>query len=148
MNVNVSPSVAAAEPESPDNVISLAETAPLDTVKFPEAKDAKPLTLVEASATATVTVSLPTVVLTAPVPVNVKVSLIKLIESVEELSPAIPNTVEIVWNETAPEPLVMRACPLDPSAVGRVYPIVPSIPTSICLLNVISSAPFEVSKVK
>ena len=55
VNVNVSPIVAAADPESPDSVISLAETAPLDTVKFVEAKDAKPFTELEAFATPIVT---------------------------------------------------------------------------------------------
>ena len=117
--VNVSPIVAAAEPESPDNVISFAETAPLDTVKFPEAKDARPFTELEAFATDIVTVSLPTEALTAPEPANVSVSSTKLTESVEEPSPAIARVVEIVWNVTAPEPLVIRACPFDPSAVGR-----------------------------
>ena len=84
LNVNVSPIVAAAEPESEFRVISFADTAPLDTVKFADAKDAKPFALVVASDTAIVTVSLATVALTVPLPVNDRVSLTKLIESEDE----------------------------------------------------------------
>ena len=90
-------------------VIFFAVTAPLETVKFADAKDAKPFTEEVAFATATVTVSLPTTVLTAPVPVKLNVSLTKLTESVEELSPAIPNVVDIVVKLTAPEPFVISA---------------------------------------
>ena len=40
-------------------------------------------------------------------------------------SPAVKssNAVDIVENDRTPEPLVVKSCPLEPSAVGSVYVI-------------------------
>ena len=81
-------------------------------------------------------------------PVKVKVSLIRETLSLLPESAPTVRIVEIVVKLTAPEPSVISACPLVPSAVGSVYPAVPSKPTSICLLNTTFSAAFVVSSVK
>ena len=57
--VNVSPNVAAAEPDPLASVISLDDTAPEATVKFAVAKDAIPLFVVVASSPAIVRVPAP-----------------------------------------------------------------------------------------
>ena len=148
-NVNPSPMLAAAvEESSAVRVISFADTAPLDTVKFVELKDAIPLLLVLASSPAMVIVLSDTVVSIPSPPVKVKVSLIRETLSLLPESAPTVRIVEIVVKLTAPEPSVISACPLVPSAVGSVYPAVPSKPTSICLLNTTFSAAFVVSSVK
>ena len=65
------------------------------------------------------------------------------------LSPSTVRVAATSWKVTTPEPLLTRACPeLLASAVGRVYPAVPSSPISICLLNEIFSDELVVTKVK
>ena len=79
---------------------------------------------------------------------KVNTSLIRETLSLLPVSAPTVRIVEIVVKLTAPEPSVISACPVVPSAVGSVYPAVPSKPTSICLFNTAFSAAFVVSKVK
>ena len=100
----VSPAFKLEEPR----VIVFTDTAPEDTVKSVESKDATPLLVVEASSPEIVTILLVTAVSIPSPPVNVSVSLIRDTVSVP-LSPAISSSVEIVVNATAPLPSVIRA---------------------------------------
>ncbi len=89
-------------------VIALTATAPEDTVKSVESKDATPLLLEVANSPEIVTTLLVIAVSIPSPPVNVRVSLMRETVSVP-LSPAISSSVEIVVNATVPLPFVISA---------------------------------------
>ena len=107
---------ASCADETPPDLIV---TAPDETSKSAEANDAIPL-LDEVASSPTIVISLFDTVVSIPVPpVNVSVSLV-LNVSLEPLSAASVNELDIAPNDNAPEPFVFRNSFAFPSAVGSV----------------------------